>query len=70
MSLAPSRNQELDALLAGVARAVHDALDTVDLPVRKGEGGRDRQPQPLDRARALHGEQRVAIRDVAHLGPG
>ena len=59
---------QLAALLAGVAGAVDHALDTVDLPFGKGELGRRRQAQALDCPRALHGQQRILVGDVADVG--
>ena len=61
------RAHQLAAALARVARPVHHHLDAVDLAHRVRELRRLRQLEPLDRARALHGEQRVVVRGVAHL---
>ena len=62
--------QELAAVLAGVAGAVDHHLDAVDRRLGEGERRRRRQPEPLDRARALHGDERVLVGDVAHVGAG
>ena len=59
---------QLDALLAGVAGAVDHHFDSVELAHGVGERLRLRQAEPLERARPLHGEQRVLVRRVAHLG--
>ena len=58
---------ELDPLLAGVAGAVDHHLDAVDPPHLPGERLAALQAEPLERARALHGEQRVVVGDVAHV---
>ena len=58
------------AVLAGVAGAVDHHLDAVDRRLRERERVRRRQSEPLDRARALHGDERVLVGDVAHVGAG
>ena len=62
------RAHQLDAGLAGVAGAVDHHLDPVELAHRVRERLRLGKPEALDRARPLHGEQRVLVRGVAHLG--
>ena len=37
-------------------------------PIAHVNGLRRREPEPLERARALHGEQRIVVGDVAHVG--
>ena len=58
---------QLAALLARVAGALDHHLDAADLAHRVRERLRLGEPEPLDRARALHGEQRVLVGGVAHL---
>ncbi len=60
--------RELDAFLTGVAGPVHHDLDPAHLAHRPGERLRAVEAEALERARALHGEQRVVVRDVAHIG--
>ena len=59
---------QLDALLAGVAGAVDHAGDAADLALGERERRRRVQPEPLERARPLHGDQAVLVGDVAHVG--
>ena len=60
--------RQLDALLAGVAGAVDHHLDAVELAHLPREGAAALEPEPLERPRALHGEQRVLVGDVADVG--
>ena len=62
------RAHQLDAELACVAGPVDHHLDAVDLAHRVGERLRLGQPEPLDRLRALDGQERVLVGGVAHLG--
>src|SRR5581483_21017 len=55
----PGRGQELDTLLAGVARAVDHAGDATDLALGERERRRPRETEPLERAGALDGDERV-----------
>ena len=70
LTAALRRNEQLDAELARVPGPIDDARHAVDLAVLERERRRLREPEPLERARPLHGEQRVVVRDVAHLRPG
>ena len=58
---------QLDAGLSRVARAADHDLDAVDLAHLMRERRRVRKPETLERARALHGDQAVLVRRVAHL---
>ena len=70
-------HEQLDALLARVAGAVDHAGDAVDLALRERERRRLGEPEPLERARPLHGDQRRTrrrrrgrpSRDLALLQP-
>ena len=62
------RAHQLDARLARVAGAAHHHLDAVDLAHRMRERRRLRQAERRDRGRPLHGEQRVLVGGIAHLG--
>ena len=62
--------EELAAVLARVAGAVHHHLDAVDRGLGERERRRRRQPEPLDRPRPLDGEQRAVVGDVAHVRAG
>ena len=59
--------EELATVLARVAGAVDHALDAVDLALGERERRGRREAEPLDRARALHGEERVLVRHVADV---
>ena len=58
-------DHQLDALLARVARAVDHHLDPVDLAHRERERRGLVEPEPLERARPLHGEQRELVGDLS-----
>jgi hypothetical protein len=63
--------QQLDPVLARVARAAHQALVAGELPAGHREAGRQRRVghglDDLAGERALDGEHRVSVRDVLHL---
>ncbi len=52
---------QLAARLARIAGAADHHLDAVELPHRVGERGRRGKPEPLQRPRALNGEERVLV---------
>jgi hypothetical protein len=58
---------ELDALLARVAGAVDHHLDPVEQAELEREGLAGLEAEALERARPLNGEERVLVRDVAHV---
>ena len=59
--------RELDSLLTGVPSAIDHHLDAVELAELERERRSGREPEPLEGARPLHGEERVLIGDVAHI---
>ena len=60
---------ELDSLLPRVPGARDHHLDPVELAHRVREGRGVGQAEPLERARALHREERVLVGCVAYLAP-
>ena len=58
---------ELHSRLSRVAGARDHDLDPVELAHRVREGGRLRKPEPLERPRALHGDEPVLVGRVANL---
>ena len=63
-------DHQLDALLPGVARAIDHHLDPGHLAHLEREGRRLVETEALERARALHGEQRELVGLVAQVGAG
>jgi len=58
---------QLAAALARVAGARAGARHAEQLDLGEGEGARQLEPKPLERSRALDGDQRPLVRDVAEV---